>query len=88
MKITPVNARSYSASAQLQATYKGKQRQIVANILRASKEPLTPEQIAPLAESMGLTAVGGVLPSVRYHLHHLVLLGHAEWTAPAVEAAA
>jgi hypothetical protein len=85
MKVTPVLARSYAATATLAATYKGKQRQIVASILRAAEQPLTPEQIAPMAEAAGLTAVGGVLDSVRYHLHHLVLLGHAEWTAPAAE---
>jgi hypothetical protein len=85
MKVTPVLSRSYSRTATLAATYKGKQRQIVAAILRSATEPLTPEQVAKLAEEAGLTAVGGVLPSVRYHLHHLCLLGEASYEAPAVE---
>lgn len=87
MKVTPVLARTYAATPALAPTYKGRQRQIVADILRSSKVALTPEQIAPLAAAKGLTAVGGVLPSVRYHLHHLTLLGHASWTEPVAVAA-
>lgn len=88
MKVTPVLARTYSATATLAPSYKGKQRQIVATILRSSKVALSPEQVAKQAEAAGLTAVGGVLPSVRYHLHHLVLLGHAAWTEVAEQKAA
>lgn len=87
MQVTPVNARRYTLAASAPLTAKGKQRQIVLDILRAAEKPMTPEEIAPIATSKGLTAVGGVLPSVRYHLHHLVLLGHATWeAAPAVAA--
>jgi hypothetical protein len=78
-KIKPVNARKYSLSQNPSIPPKGKQRLIVLSILNNAKSPMTPEEISPLAEKMGLTATGGVLPSVRYHLHHLVLLGIAKF---------
>jgi hypothetical protein len=88
MKVTPVNARRYTLAASAPLVAKGKQRQIVLNLLRAATNPMTPEELAPLADAAGLYAVGGTLPSVRYHLHHLVLSGHATWeaVAPAVAA--
>jgi hypothetical protein len=49
---------------------------------------MTPVQIAELATKAGLTAVGGVLPSCRYHLHHLVKLGIAEVVNPKTVAVA
>lgn len=83
----PVANRSYKLISEPAATPKGKQRQIVLNILRAAKEPMNVEQIAKLAKEQGLTAVGGVLPSCRYHLHQMKLLGLVEEIKPVAVAA-
>jgi hypothetical protein len=76
--ITPVLERQYSLLTPPTSIPKGRQRQIVLAILLDAKKPMTPVEIAPLAEEMGLRAVGGILPSVRYHLHHMVKLGIAQ----------
>lgn len=81
-KTTPVNERLFKLIAQPSIPPKGKQRQIVLKALADSKEPLTVDQITKIAEKAGLQAVGGVGPSCRYHLHHLVKLGFAEVVNP------
>lgn len=87
MKIVPVLTRSYSLTTSVLpvSSYKGKQRQIVVQTLLDSKIPMTPEQMVGPCTEKGLTAVGGILPSIRYHLHHLTLLGHTVWSSPEVE---
>src|SRR6185312_10953093 len=82
-KSTPVSERQYKLVA-MPAVIKGKQRQIVCGILNESKKPMTIAEITPLAEKAGLKAIGGVAPSVRYHLHHMVLLKIAEVTNPTI----
>lgn len=81
---TPVNERLYSLEAQPSIAPKGKQRQIVLKILADSKTPLTVGDVAKAAELAGLTAVGGIEPSCRYHLHHLVKLGFAKIGNPTI----
>lgn len=73
IKDTPVDERRYDLLDRKSepAKFRGKQRQIVYNILRESTEPMTIAQVVPLATKAGLTATGGVAPSVKYHLHHL-----------------
>lgn len=83
-KTTPVNERRYKLIAQPSIPPKGKQRQIVLKALADSTEPLTVDQITKIAEKAGLQAVGGVGPSCRYHLHHLVKLGFAEVVNPKI----
>jgi hypothetical protein len=77
-KVTPVELRRYTLVGSPQPA-KGLQRQIVINLLAAATSPVTIADLAPLASAAGLRAVGGVAPSVRYHLHHLCLLGQATW---------
>lgn len=84
-KATPVEERLYKMINEPSLPPKGKQRQIVLAILKASKEPLTVAQVTAEAVKLNLSAVGGVGPSCRYHLHHLVLLKIAEVTNPTVE---
>src|SRR6185437_15831355 len=83
-KNTPVNERLYKLVAQPSIAPKGKQRQIVLKALVDAKEPLTVDQVTKIAEKAGLQAVGGVGPSCRYHLHHLVALGFAEIVNPKI----
>jgi hypothetical protein len=72
IKATPVEERKYKlAEAGKPMAFKGKQRQIVFDVLLASKNPLTISEVAKAAEEKGLRAIGGVEPSCRYHLHHL-----------------
>lgn len=72
IKQTPVEERRYKLTeAGKPMSFKGKQRQIVFDILLASKNPLKITEVAKLAEEKGLRAIGGVEPSCRYHLHHL-----------------
>lgn len=73
---TPVMDRKYTVMARTSLSFRGVQRQIVYNILLASTEALTIAEITPIAEANGLKAVGGVLASVRYHLHYMVKDGH------------
>jgi len=84
-KATPVEERKYSLINEPSLPPKGKQRQIVLSILKASNEPLTVAQVTAEATKQGLSAVGGVGPSCRYHLHHLVLLKIAKVENPTVE---
>lgn len=86
-KVTPVPERKYIVSAAVtenESKFRGKQRQIVFDLLKASTEPMTIEELTPLAEEKGLKAIGGVEPSVRYHLHHLAKDGLVEVTNPKI----
>jgi hypothetical protein len=62
------------------------QRTIVWNVLLTNfkKRPdgMTIDEIAAIAESAGLKAVGGVGPSVRYHLHYMKKDGWVEVKNP------
>jgi hypothetical protein len=83
-KSTPVNDRKYSLVAEPSIAPKGKQRQIVIAALKSHKGPMTVEQVIDFATKNGLTAVGGVAGSCRYHLHHLVKLNIAKVENPTV----
>lgn len=72
---TPVNERKYKLVAAPSVPPKGRQRQIVLEILREANRPMTIDEVTKLATEKGLYAVGGVGPSCRYHLHHLNILG-------------
>lgn len=73
----PVELRKYSLTTTCPLSFKGKQRQIVVDVLRATKQPMTYKEVAVLAAERGLHAVGGVPESCRYHLHNLRLAGYA-----------
>ena len=79
---TAVNERKYKLAVERPQGIKSKQASIVLDILAASSEPLTINEIAPIAAEKGLTAVGGVAPSVRYHLHHFTKDGITEVVNP------
>jgi hypothetical protein len=49
---------------------------------------MTIAEIAEQATTLGLIAVGGVTPSVTYHLHHMKLAGEVRVTNPLVPKAA
>lgn len=84
-KSTPVNDRQYKLVAEPSIAPKGKQRQIVLAALKsANGKPMTVKQVAEFASKNGLSAVGGIEPSCRYHLHHLNLLKIAEVVNPTV----
>lgn len=81
--ITPVDSRQYKLIQEPSIPPRGKQRLIVLQILRENKEkPMTIAEITPLAAKMGLSAIGGVGPSVRYHLHQMELLGQVQVVNP------
>ena len=86
IKTTPVNERKYKLVSTPSIPPKGKQRQIVLNALSTDKDRgFTVEEVADFATKAGLQAVGGVIPSCRYHLHHLVKLGFVEILNPKIE---
>ncbi len=90
-KVTPVEERGYYHVADPAKPFKGKQRQIVASILKdlsTGENATSPtiKQVTTIAKKAGLVAKGGVEPSVRYHLHHLVLLGFAAVANPTYKA--
>lgn len=77
-KIVPVLNRTYSIVSVPTTTPKGKQRQIVLNILVREGRPMTISEVTKIWETEFIhinTPVDGVTNSVRYHLHHLTLLG-------------
>jgi len=82
IRATAVNERKYKLAVERPQGIKSKQASIVLDILAASAEPLTIKEIAPVAASKGLNAIGGVEPSVRYHLHHLTKGGITEVVNP------
>lgn len=85
IKTTPVEERLYKPVDEKAAyVFKGKQKQIVYNILLTQAEPMSISQVAAIAEEKGLKAIGGVEPSVRYHLHHLTKEGLTTVTNPTI----
>jgi len=82
-KVTPVNERKFVLAVD-RPQVKSKQASTVLDILAASQDPMTIEEIAPLAEAKGLKAVGGVTPSVRYHLHHMTKEGITKVVNPTI----
>jgi hypothetical protein len=84
IKNTPVMERKFKLAVERPQNLKSKQASIVLDVLCASEDPMSISEIAPIAESKGLTAVGGVLPSVRYHLHHLTKDGVTEVVNPTI----
>lgn len=83
-KATSVNDRVYKFLAIPSLPVKGKQRQIVIAAFGDGKKNMTVEEITKFAEANGLSAVGGVAPSVRYHLHQMALLKIVEVVNPTV----
>jgi hypothetical protein len=83
---TAVDDRLHKLTAETvknkELKFRGKQRQIVLDVLRNSPDAMTIAQVAKLAAKAGLNAVGGVEPSVKYHLHHLTKDGFVEVTNP------
>jgi hypothetical protein len=78
-KVVPVLNRTYKITSTCPSSFKGKQRQIVRDVIATDKEKYwTIQEVSDLARSKGLSAVGGVLESVRYHLHNLKLSQHVE----------
>jgi hypothetical protein len=83
-KDTPVDARIYKALLPITHSFKGKQRQIVVAAITDFtnvKGGATIAEVTAVVKGV-LVAKGGVEPSVRYHLHHLALLGYVEVTNP------
>jgi hypothetical protein len=64
--------------------FRGKQRQIVYNVLLELGEASTIAQVAEVADKLELKAVGGTEPSVRYHLHHMTKDGITEVVNPTI----
>jgi hypothetical protein len=83
-KSTPVEERKYALVESTAKSFKGKQRQIVFDILLANQKEMTIDEIAAIAEEKGLRAIGGVVPSCRYHLHHLTKDGVTKVTNPTI----
>jgi hypothetical protein len=82
-KNTPVMERQYQIVAAPSITPKGKQRQIVIAALQVDPQRgFTVKEVAEFATKAGLSAVGGIEPSCRYHLHHLTKLGIAKILNP------
>lgn len=85
IKETPVDERKYElVDVKTEQKFRGKQRQIIYTILHASTVPLSAKEITPLATAAGLTATGGVEPSVKYHLHHMTKDGITKVVNPTI----
>lgn len=85
IKQTPVEERLYAiVPRDEEVKFRGKQRTIVYNELKTLATPATIKTLALLCEKAGLSAVGGVEPSVRYHLHHLTNDKYTEVTNPTI----
>jgi len=59
-------------------SWKGKQRQIVTDVMRSDDKFWTLTEIISLATERGLTAIGGVPDSVKYHIHNLIKANQIE----------
>ena len=87
VKQTAVEDRLYRITSKV-GTFKGKQRIIVMQSLtelltgEGAEAGYTIREVTAIAKKFGLVAKGGVEPSVRYHLHHLTLLGYTEVINP------
>ena len=77
--------RKYVLIAAPAITPKGKQRQIVLDILKEAKAPMSAAEVAKLAGPMGLRAAAGVEASCGWHLHQLTLLGIARVENPSTK---
>jgi hypothetical protein len=75
---TDTYTRKYRLTSTAPTAVKSAQRQIVLNALRASDKPLSALDIEPIAAAAGLVSKTPVKASVRFHLHNMKLLGHAE----------
>ena len=85
IKVTPVEERLYDiVPSEAEIKFRGKQRTIVYEALKSIGMPLNIKDVASIASEKGLIAVGGVEPSVRYHLHHLTLDGFTSVTNPTI----
>jgi hypothetical protein len=86
---TSPRERKYKLLTAPTLTPKGKQRQIVLEILKTAENPMTAAEVAKLAKPMGLSAAAGVEASVAWHLHQMAILKIAEVVNPtsAVESA-
>lgn len=81
-KKTAVNDRRFKLIKEPSMAFKGRQRQIVIEVLKTAKEPMSGDEIAIPAATLGLQATAGVAASVKWHLHHLVLMGYVECVNP------
>jgi hypothetical protein len=86
VKETPVEERQYRLVTPTDEPlkFRGKQRQVVYDVLRAHEGAMTIAQVAELADKLELKAVGGTEPSVRYHLHHMTKDGLTEVVNPTI----
>jgi hypothetical protein len=88
IKVTPVEERKYQLLDTVDHTeplkFRGKQRQAVYDVLKEYPGPMTIDEVAAFASDKGLTAKGGVTPSVRYHLHHMAIDKIVEVTNPTI----
>jgi hypothetical protein len=86
IKETPVEERQYRlvTTEGEPMKFRGKQRQIVYNVLLELGEASTIAQVAEVADKLELKAVGGTEPSVRYHLHHMTKDGITEVVNPTI----
>jgi hypothetical protein len=76
--VKPVSERMYSIVKLPVSFPKGKQRQIVLNILERENRSMKISEISEIWEKEFRSVnipVDGITNSVRYHVHHLVLLG-------------
>jgi len=87
--VTPVEDRLFEltpkAKEMTEVKFRGKQRQITFDAVKAAGKPVTSKDISKTCEAAGLKAVAGVEPSVRYHLHHLTKDGYLLVTNPTTE---
>lgn len=80
--VVPVLSRLYSIVSLPKTTPKGKQRQIVLNILQREGRPMSISEISEIWEKEFISInrpVDTVMNSVRYHLHHTTLLGQTKY---------
>jgi hypothetical protein len=86
IKTTAVTDREYTiAKPEKIGLVKSKQASIVLAVMQTRKQPMRIKEVAAEAAKLGLKAVGGVEPSVRYHLHHLTKAGITKVENPTFE---
>ena len=83
VKQTAIEDRLYEVvPSETEIKFRGKQRQQTYDALKSSPQPLNIKDISTITAELGLTAKGGVEPSVRYHIHHLAKDGFVLCTNP------
>ena len=83
VKQTAIEDRLYEVvPSETEIKFRGKQRQQTYDALKSSPQPLNIKDTSAIAAELGLTAKGGVEPSVRYHIHHLAKDGFVLCTNP------